>query len=210
MNIISELLLANLTIYGAPLFGLAILLGSAGFPIPLSLIVVAAGAFSRQGTLNWYYAAGLGLAGAVIGDSIGFALGRWGGKRVFKRFGNSDLLVNAQSTFNRGSGPAIFLTRFLLTTFAVPINLIAGSSCRFRNFLIYDFFGEAAWIILYGGLGYLFGSQWELISNIMGDFGVLALVLVVLAGGSYFLLQKRNSLSALKPQFVKIPVVQSN
>ena len=207
---ISAMVLAGISVYGAPLLGLVLLVGAAGFPLPLSLMVFAAGAFSRQGIISWYYAAGLGLAGTVIGDSLSFSLGRWGGERLNRRFGDSTLWVDAQTTFSRGSGVAIFFTRFMLTAMAVPVNLMAGSTCRFRNFLVYDLAGESLWILLYGGLGFLFGSQWELIRETLGDFGWLLLVLAVVAGGLYLVLQQWDRRSGLRLQSVEIPVVQSH
>ncbi|MEI7845854.1 MAG: VTT domain-containing protein [Chloroflexota bacterium] len=192
MSSISDFLLTGLITYGAPLFGLALLLGAIGVPIPTSLMVIAAGAFSRQGMLNLLPAAGLGLLGAVAGDSLSFIMGRWGGNWVSLRFGGSSAWISAQSTFNRNSRLAVFLTRFLLTAIALPVNLMAGSSCQFRRFLITVIAGEAVWIIVYGGLGYLFGSQWELISQFLSDFGGLALGLAMLGGGIYYFLRKRS------------------
>jgi membrane-associated protein len=192
MSAISDFLLTGLITYGAPLFGLALMLGALGIPVPTSLLVIAAGAFSRQGMLDWLPAAGLGLVGAVAGDSLSFAMGRWGGHWVSRRFGASPLWMNAQTTFNRGSQMAVFLTRFLLTAIAIPVNLMAGSSCQFRSFIIYDIAGEIIWILTYGGLGYLFGSQWELISQFLSDFGGLALGLAALGAGIYFLVRQRK------------------
>jgi len=210
MTLISGLLVANLNTYGAPLLGLVLLLGAVGFPLPLSMLVFVAGVFSRQGTISWYYAAGFGLAGTVIGDSLSFAFGRWGGKQVLQRFGSSNLLADAQSTFTQRRAPAIFFTRFLLTAIAVPVNLMAGSSRGFYDFLVYDLAGEAVWIALYGGSGYLFGSQWELISVILSDFGWTILVPAAGAGGLYWVLQKCKWQTTLKMQPVKIPVVKSH
>ena len=54
---------------------------------------------------------------------------------------------------------SIFLTRFLITGIAVPVNLLAGTgNFPFKRFLMYDLAGEAIWIFGYGGLGYLFGT----------------------------------------------------
>jgi membrane-associated protein len=192
MSSISDLLLTGLITYGAPLFGLALLLGAIGIPIPTSLMVIAAGAFSRQGMLNLLPAAGLGLLGAVAGDSISFVMGRWGGSWVSRHFGGSSAWIRAQSTFNHNSRLAVFLTRFLLTAIALPVNLMAGSSCRFRRFLVTVIAGEAVWIIVYGGLGYLFGSQWELISQFLSDFGGLFLGLAMLGGGVYYFISQRR------------------
>ena len=192
MSSISDFLLTGLLTYGAPLFGIALMLGALGIPIPTSLLVVAAGAFSRQGTLNLLPTAGLGLLGTIIGDSLSFAMGRWGGNWVSRRFGGSSVWSSTQTTFNRNSRKAVFFTRFLLTAIALPVNLMAGSSCNFRRFFITVIAGETIWIFAYGGLGYLFGSQWELISQFLSDFGGLALGLVLLGGGIYYLIRQRK------------------
>jgi membrane-associated protein len=199
MSAISDFLLTGVITYGAPLFGLALLLGAIGIPFPTSLLVIAAGAFSRQGMMDWLPTASLGLLGAVAGDSLSFALGRWGGSWVSQRFGGSTIWINAQTTFGRSSPMAVFLTRFLLTAIAIPVNLMAGSSCRYRRFIVYDIAGESVWIIVYGGLGYLFGSQWELISQFLSDFGGLAIGLAFLGGGTYYLLQQRNQRLKILP-----------
>ena len=94
----------------------------------------------------------------------------------------------AEAYFNRQGGIAIYLTRWLFTPLAVPTNLIAGSSgYPFWKFLMFDISGELTWIILYGGLGYAFGSQWELISNFISDFSGLLVGLVVLGVGVYLM-----------------------
>ena len=168
------------------------MLGALGIPIPTSLLVVAAGAFSRQGMLSLLPAAGLGLLGTIMGDSISFAMGRWGGNWVSSRFGGSSVWNSAQTTFNRNSRMAVFFTRFLLTAIALPVNLMAGSSCQFRRFFVTVIAGETIWILVYGGLGYLFGSQWELISQFLSDFGGLVLGMVLLAGGIYYLIRQNK------------------
>ena len=207
MSEISEFLQLALLLYGAPVLGFAVMAGAFGLPVPSSLLVIAAGVFSRQGGLDWYYAAALGLAGAVVGDSLGFAMGRWGGKWIDHRYGSSRIWTHAQTTFNRGSGVAVFVTRFLLTAIAVPVNLMAGSSqLRFRSFLFYAIAGEAMWIILYGGAGYFFSSQWESINYALGNFGGVALALAVVVFGLYLLRQKKNYVWAFKPQFAWIPI----
>lgn len=43
--------------------------------------------------------------------------------------------------------------------------------------------GELTWLLVYGGLGYLFGSQWEAVSTFISDFSGLLVGLVILTGG---------------------------
>jgi membrane-associated protein len=196
MSDLSSMLLTGLISYGAPAFALALLLGQVGFPLPTTLLVVAAGAFGREGILNVALAAGLGLTGAVLGDSLTFALGRFARGWVQWRFGASRVWQSAQQTFDKWGGLAIYLSRFMvgLGTFAQPVSLIAGSNgYNFYRYLLYTIAGEATWIGIYGALGFIFGSQWELISDFLTSFGGLMFGLFILGVGVYFLVLWRRS-----------------
>ena len=181
---ISSFLLTQVINYGAPLFGLTLFLGAMGLPLPGSLMVIAVGSFSQQGYFSSVQMGIVGLLGALLGDAISFSMGNYGKGWVQKKFGGSPAWISAQESFQRRAWLAIFLTRFLITALAIPTNLIAGGSgYKFRRFMIYDFLGETTWIILYGGLGYAFGSQWEVVSDFISNFGGLVLGIAVLGVG---------------------------
>lgn len=180
----SDYLLTQIINYGAPLFGLILFIGAVGIPVPSSITLIAVGAFAQQGVLTWYEAALCGVLGAVIGDALSFGIGYYARDWVDARFGKSSTWKSARDTFDSRAGMAIYLTRFLITALAVPTNLIAGGSgIQFRRFMTYDTLGELTWIVLYGGLGYWFGTQWELVSDFISNFGGLLLGLVLLGGG---------------------------
>jgi membrane protein DedA with SNARE-associated domain len=180
----SDFLLTQIINYGSPVFAFLLFLGALGLPVGASVLVIAAGAFSQQGILTWYTTAVLGLLGAVLGDAVSFGIGYYAQDWVEARFGKSSIWKNAQRTFDSRAGAAIYLTRFLITALAVPTNLIAGGSgIRLRRFMTYDTFGELTWIVLYGGLGYWFGSQWEVVSDFISNFGGVTLGLALLAAG---------------------------
>ncbi len=190
---LTDLFLTGMLTYGPLALGLALLLGALGIPVPGTLFVLAAGAFVRQGVLDLFTASGLGLLGAVLGDSASYAIGYFAKGWVERRFGQSTAWQKARNTFERRGGLAIYLTRFLLTPLALPTNLIAGGSgYSFWRFLAYDVAGEFTWIVLYGGLGYAFGSQWELINQFISDFSGLLVGLVALSAGIYFLARRRR------------------
>lgn len=192
MSALSDFFLTALSAYGAPVFALSLFLGAAGVPIPTSLLVVAAGAFARQGLLQALPAAALGLLGAVSGDSLSFALGRWGGSFVARRFGDSPSWAKTRRIFERNSRLAVFLTRFLITAAAIPVNLLAGAGCRYWRFLSTVILGESIWLLVYGGLGYIFGSRWELISRFLSDLGGFFLGLAILAAGLVVFMRSRR------------------
>lgn len=180
----SDFLLTAVINYGAPILGLIVFIGALGAPFPGTVLVIAVGAFCRQGLLAWQTTGLIALACVVAGDCIGYALGFYARESILRRFQGSTRWTRAESTFNRWGGMSIFWTRFLITAIAVPVNLLSGtSSFLFRRFLVYDLIGESIWIFGYGGLGYLFGSQWEVISDVLSNVSGLALGLVILAAG---------------------------
>lgn len=180
----SDFLLTQIINYGAPLFGVILFFGALGIPVPASILLIAAGAFSQQGIFNWLPIALFGLIGAICGDAVSFGMGHYAKEWVERRFGKSPRWKNAQDSFASRAGWAVYLTRFLITALAIPTNLIAGGSgYRFRKFMTYDIAGETTWIILYGGLGYWFGSEWELVSDFISNFGGLLLGVVILVAG---------------------------
>jgi membrane protein DedA with SNARE-associated domain len=180
----ADFLLTLIINYGPPVFALLLLLGALGVPVGASVLVIAAGAFSQQEILTWYSTAALGLAGAILGDAISFGVGFYAKEWIDQRVGNSSAWKSAREAFDARAGLAVYLTRFLITALAVPTNLIAGGSgIQFRRFMLYDFLGELTWIVLYGGLGYWFGSQWEVVSDFVSNFGGLLLGLIILIAG---------------------------
>jgi membrane protein DedA with SNARE-associated domain len=193
MTSLSDLLLTGVITYGAPVLALILLIGSVGVPAPTTLLLIATGAFLRQGILDWPQTVSLALLGTVVGDNLSFAMGRFGSKWVLRRFGATSLWKQGQAAFDKQGSWAIFLTRFLVGSLALPVNLIAGSSgYRFSRFLALDIVGEVIWIGGYAGLGYLFGSEWETISQTASDFSGLALGLAVLGAGIYFWFKQRK------------------
>jgi len=180
----SDFLLTQVINYGAPILGLIVFIGAMGPPLPATLMVIAAGAFSNQGFLSWWTTALVVLACVVAGDSLSYAMGYYAREPVLRRFGKSERWARAEAAFDRWGATSVLLTRFLITGLAVPVNLLAGTSnFGFRRFFLYDLAGETIWVFGYGGLGYLFGTQWELVGEFISSFGSLTLGLVILITG---------------------------
>jgi membrane protein DedA with SNARE-associated domain len=182
----SDFLLTEIINFGAPILGLIVFIGAMGFPFPGTLIVIAVGAFVRQGLLAWHTTGLIALACVVLGDTLSYGMGFFARGPILRRFKAGKQWGKAEDTFNRWGGMAVVWTRFLVTGIAVPVNLIAGTSgFPFKRFFLYDLFGESIWIFGYGGLGYLFGTQWETVSNILSNISGLTLGLVLLAIGAW-------------------------
>jgi membrane-associated protein len=205
MSAVYDYLLTFVIAYGAPFLGFVLLFGSAGIPVPTTLLVIAAGAFMRQGILNWPLTMIIGLGSTVLGDSLSFAIGRFGGDWIKHRFNTTNLWLQAQTAFEQRGAWAVFLTRFLVCSLALPVNLIAGGSdFSYPRFLILDVLGEMIWLTMYGSLGYIFGNEWETISQFVSDFSGLTLGLAVLAIGLYIWLRQRKNAQLRQENGLKV------
>ncbi|WP_210547229.1 DedA family protein [Rhodoferax sp. PAMC 29310] len=184
MSSISDLLLTALLNQGNLLLGGTLFLEALGIPLPASMLVIAAGAFTRQGVLGWEGAATSALLGAVAGDGCSYLVGRYGLERLSTRLQSTVRASTTAQRFARWGGWSVFVTRFLLTPMALPVNLLAGSTrYPWPRFMTAVLAGELAWVALYGGLGYLFADQWESISQLVSDFvGLLLGLALTLVG----------------------------
>lgn len=187
---LTSLALTWIAAYGAPMVAALLYLGGLGLPLPGTLVVIASGAFIRQNLLDAYATPLLGYAGTIAGDASLYAIGFFASGWIEARLGQTAAWKSARTLFERRGGIAIFLTRWLLTAIALPVTLIAGSSgYRFRKFLGLAVLGELTWFGIYGGLGYAFGSQWELISDFIADFSGFILGALAVGCGIYLFIK---------------------
>ena len=185
--------LSNLVVYGLPILLLVTYFGSLGIPFPITPFIIAAGAFTRTGLIDWRLALAACLIGSSLADNSEYLLGRLAGRWLTRRFKSKLVWQRAQGTINRQGGWAILLTRFWLMPLAPAINLIAGSRYSYGRFLFFDLTGELLWVLLYGGLGYIFMEQWSLVSQIISGLGGLSLAVVVFIAGAYLLVHWRRN-----------------
>lgn len=186
MNL-SEQLLGDLSLYGMPLlFGVTVI-SCAGVPLPTSLLLVAAGSFADHGEMNGTAVISVASLGAVLGDQIGYAIGRWGDRALADRIGSwiggEDRLTQAEGHARKWGGWGIFLTRWLLTPLGPFINIASGfADYPWHRFLLWDILGEVLWVGLYVGLGEIFSHRVLALSSLLGN--VTWAVLAILAAAA--------------------------
>jgi len=183
---LTDYLLSALGIYGVPVLFAALLVGSIGVPLPASLLLLAAGSFVAQDELSLWPVLGMAAAGAILGDNIGYVLGRWGGRRMVNRLsrlvGGQDLLDQAEASIKRWDGAGIFFSRWLLTPLGPFVNVISGlRRYSWPRFAVYCVTGEALWVLLYVMLGRSFSDRVLAMSDFLGAFTWAILGLLVLA-----------------------------
>lgn len=183
---LTDTLLTAMTTWGPIVVALTVLVGTLGLPVPSTALLLAAGALAREGVIDLPTTLLMGLAAAVIGDGAGYLLGRKTGERAAARFGGA-LWQQASERFDQQGWMAIYLSRWLLTPIAVPINVISGiAGYNVRRFLAAEIAGDITWIALYAGIGVVLGAQWQLASAWIGQYsGYAVLLAVMLVGGWY-------------------------
>lgn len=172
---LSDYLLSTLGVYGLPVLFTSLLIGCIGVPMPASLLLLAAGSFVEQGDMSLWPVLALSAAGSILGDNVGYALGRWGGRRVSGRLsrlvGGEERLKTVAKWSRRRGGAGIFFSRWLLTPLGPVVNLTSGlTGYSWPRFLLYDVLGEALWVVLYVMLGRFFSDRVQEMSDLLGDF----------------------------------------
>src|SRR5215208_3484820 len=171
--------------YGYLIIFLGVMAESMGVPLPGETILISARIVAQRGSLDLGDAILLGILGAVVGDQIGYWIGREGGRPFILRYGRyvfitPQRLARAEAFFQRHGGKAVFLARFFsgLRVFGA---LVAGiSRMRWGTFLFYNALGGAVWVTGVVLLGYFLGSSLGLVERWLGRATlVLASVLAV-------------------------------
>lgn len=169
----TDYLLSTLGVYGLPVLFGVLLIGCIGVPMPSSLLLLVSGALTEQGDMNLWLALALSVAAAILGDNIGYAIGRWGGRHVrLSRFvGGEARLKRAENWLKRWEGAGIFFSRWLITPLGPVINITSGlTGYSWPRFLFYDVTGEVLWVVLYILLGRFFSDRVVEMSELLGDF----------------------------------------
>jgi membrane-associated protein len=185
-------LLAGLMAYGMPVLFVTIFVGSLGIPFPITLLVMAAGAFARTDVFDPGALIAACLAGAVAADHCEYLLGRSANGWLHRRFRDKLAWQKAHSALDRQGGWAIVLTRVWLTPLAPAINVLAGGRFPYLRFLFFDLIGELIWVLLFGSLGYFFAAQYPRIHRVVEEFSMASFVAVAIGVILYLAVRYRR------------------
>jgi len=146
--------------------------------------MLSAGAFSAGEDLNLWACAAAALAGAVLGDQAGFALGLRFAGVLDRAKGKAALsIAKARAFTERRGGPGVFLSRWLFSPLGPYVNYIAGATgMAWARFSLWSVLGEIVWVTLYVGAGFTFADQLEAVATILSNASGAAAGLVVTLG----------------------------
>ncbi|HEV3188472.1 MAG TPA: DedA family protein [Acidimicrobiales bacterium] len=168
-----------------------------GFVLPGETSVIVAGVVASQGRVNVVTVAILVVVAAIVGDSLGFEIGKRYGHRLIelpilrKRH---DALERALEGLRRRGATYVFVGRFTAFLRAVMPGLAGMSRLPYRRFLAANAAGALLWGVGYTLLGYFAGHALGTIQKWSGWAGIAVLVLVVgLVVGLHYLKKRREA-----------------
>jgi membrane protein DedA with SNARE-associated domain len=175
--------------YGLAFLFVIVSLESAGVWVPGETALVAAGVLASRGHFSISAVIALAALGAIVGDNVGYWIGRIYGRRLFVRFRRLEaVLPRAERFFRRHGGKAVFLARFVAGLRVTGAWMAGISHMPWWRFLGWNAAGGIAWATVVGLVAYYFGrASADLVSQygLIGGGAAVGLA-VTIAGLVYF------------------------
>ena len=172
--------------YGYLVVFLLVMIESVGVPVPgETALIVGALYAGSTGKLEIWGVIAAAIAGAIIGDNIGFAVGRYGGAKFLLKHGHKIRLHEGRLKigiwlFRRHGGKVVFWGRFvsILRTWAA---FLAGvNQMQWPRFLVFNAAGAIVWATAYGVAYYVFGDVLSRLSTAIDvTLGVVGVAVIV-------------------------------
>jgi membrane protein DedA with SNARE-associated domain len=174
--------------YGYAAVAGALLLESFGLPLPGETMLIAGAALAAEGELHLAPLLICAWLAAVLGDNVGFAIGRFGGRALVVRYGarigiTESRFASVESFFHRFGGQVVLVARFFALVRQLN-GIVAGTAgMRWWRFLAYNAAGAALWVTAWGFGVYHFGqSLGHVVARLHGAayaIGLVALLAIV-------------------------------
>ncbi|MGH2834964.1 MAG: DedA family protein [Solirubrobacteraceae bacterium] len=183
---------------GYPLLFLVVMAESSGVPVPGETGLIAAAVAASQGKLQIELVIAIAAVAAIVGDNIGYQIGRNGGRWLLERPGRFEgqrrqVILTGEPFFERHGPKAVFFGRFILGLRVWASWLAGATHMRWRSFFLWNALGGICWATAIGLLAYFLGNAAGNAIQTFGLFGLFA-VLVVLVG--LFVAHRRHSRAA--------------
>ncbi len=177
--------------YGYGVVALIIGLESLGLPLPGETILITAAIYAgRSHNLDIWLVVSAAAFGAILGNTIGFWIGREGGYRLLLRYGPRLHLTEGriklgQYLFLRHGGVIIFFSRFVPVLRAFGALLAGANRMRWLSFFLFNVAGAIVWATIYGAGAYYLGRKIHLFTRYATIGAGLAAVVLITAVAVY-------------------------
>jgi membrane protein DedA with SNARE-associated domain len=179
---------------GYPILLLLVMSESAGVPVPGETSLIVGGVLASQGKLQIELVIAVAALAAIVGDNIGYQIGRKGGRWLMESpgpFHRQRLMVleMGEPFFERHGPKAVFFGRFILGLRTWASWLAGATHMRWRTFFLWNALGGICWATGVGLIAYFVGRS---ASNAITTFGIYGLVAVVVVLGGALVLHLRH------------------
>ncbi len=163
----------------------AVFLEDFGVPMPGETLLIAGALLASRGSFNIYLLMITALCAATLGDNVGYAIGRFGGRRLVLRYGKYVLLTparlqHAERFFETRGAIVVIVARFFEILRQLN-GIVAGiSGMRWWRFLVYNATGAALWVGFWSILFFQLGKQGERAGLLFRRYEPFAAALIVL------------------------------
>jgi membrane protein DedA with SNARE-associated domain len=139
---------------------------SSGLPFPGETFLVASSFLAAQGKLRIVRVVAVAIVAAILGDNLGYGIGRWGGQRLLVRYGTRVGITPARlartARFFARFGPEVVVVARFIPVLRQLNGLVAGSArMPWKRFLVYQTLGAALWVGVWTAAAYLLGKNIE-------------------------------------------------
>jgi membrane-associated protein len=166
-----------------------------GFVLPGETAVILGGVLAYRHSVSLYVMALVVVAAAILGDSVGYEVGkRYGrrvlGSRIFAK--HSQAIASGQRSLRNSGGRAVFLSRFTAFLRAVMPGMAGASEMPYRRFLLFNALGGVTWGLGFTLLGYLAGASYQKLERYAGRVSQ-AILLIVVIGVVIFAIRRHRA-----------------
>jgi membrane protein DedA with SNARE-associated domain len=179
----------------AALFAL-IAVESMGIPVPGETALITGAILASNGKLQIELVIVLAALAAILGDNVGYLIGRHGGRRLLTANGpflatRTRVLRVGEPFFERHGAKAVFLGRFTAGLRIWAAWLAGATHMPWKSFLLFNALGGIIWAIVVGVLAYLLGHAAEKAVAVAGVIGLVGAVLFLVGG--WLVLRRRHT-----------------
>jgi membrane protein DedA with SNARE-associated domain len=166
--------------YGLVLLFALIAAESAGVPLPGETALIAASILAARGHYSIVSVIVVAAAAAIIGDNIGYWIGRTGGRALLERWGpirrySERALPPGERFFKKHGGKTVFIGRFVAVLRVTAAWLAGITHMSWWRFFLWNAAGGIAWATAVSLLAYYFGKA---AADAVGKYGIYAFVAI--------------------------------
>jgi membrane protein DedA with SNARE-associated domain len=178
--------------YGLVLLFVLVAIESAGIPVPGETGLVTAAFLAHQGHYSIVWVIVVAAAAAIVGDNVGYWLGRLGGRRLLERWSVTrryaeKALPPAERFFKKHGAKAVFFGRFIAILRVTAAWMAGISHMHWWLFGLWNALGGILWAIGIGLLAYFAGKA---AADAVSRYGLYAVVAIIVLAGLGFLVLK--------------------